>query len=275
MSRGVIHLGKSRKRRKMKVGIGDDEAVHANPASLAAIISGKAQGLLYFAAQKVEVVALAALRPYKANARTHSHTQIRKIAESVKRFGFCNPILIDDDHQIIAGHGRVEAAKFLGLTRVPALRLSHLSDAEKRAYIIADNRLAELASWDRDVLAIELEGLRDLNFNVELTGFDIGEVNIILDDADEVSRPNAASGEISHPAVSQGGDQWVLGEHRLVCGDAENELAYVSADIVIRHWQRFTGKSAMLVGTTKSFDDIKNDRANACVRPNASTRKSA
>jgi len=104
---------------------------------------------------------------------TDTFKQIRQIADSVARFGFCNPILIDDADRIIAGHGRVQAAKVLGLTAVPALRLSHLSDAEKRAYVLADNRLAELAGWDKEILAIELQGLIDLDFEVELTGFEM------------------------------------------------------------------------------------------------------
>ena len=101
-------------------------------------------------AQKIELIPTSELKPYRNNARTHSRKQIRQIAESIKRFGFNNPVLIDDDAQIIAGHGRVEAAKQLGLAVIPTLRLSHLSEAEKRAYIIADNRLAEKAGWDRE-----------------------------------------------------------------------------------------------------------------------------
>lgn len=100
------------------------------------------------------------LRPYPNNARAHSQKQIRQIAKSIKRFGFCNPVLTDDNNQIVAGHGRVAAAKQLGIDAVPVVRLSHLSEAEKRAYILADNKLAEQAGWDRDLLAIELQGLR-------------------------------------------------------------------------------------------------------------------
>jgi DNA modification methylase len=177
------------------------------------------------------VIAVNKLKPRKTNARTHSRKQIRQIAECIKRFGFNNPVLVDDADEIIAGHGRVEAAKLLQLTEVPALRLSHLSDAEKRAYVIADNRLAELAGWDKEILAIELQGLIDLNFEVELTGFDIGTIDIILDDAD------AARGECigpedetpdtgSTPAVTQTGDIWELGQHRLLCGDARDDVAY-------------------------------------------------
>ena len=105
---------------------------------------------------KIENLPVSALRPYARNARTHSRKQIRQIANSIERFGFCNPVLIDDDQQIIAGHGRVAAAKLLGIESVPIVRLSHLSEADKRAYILADNRLAEKAGWDKEILAIEL-----------------------------------------------------------------------------------------------------------------------
>ena len=114
------------------------------------------------------------LRAYAGNARTHSPKQIKQIAKSIERFGFNNPVLIDDDDQIIAGHGRVEAAKLLELKTVPTVRLSHLSDQEKRAYILADNRLAEKAGWDNEVLAIELQGLVDLGFDVLIDWFRAG-----------------------------------------------------------------------------------------------------
>src|SRR6516164_9155939 len=116
---------------------------------------------------KIEYTSVRELRPYLNNARTHSKKQIRQIANSIAKFGFCNPVLIDDAKQIIAGHGRVEAAKLLGVDAVPTCRLSHLSEADKRAYILADNRLAERAGWDRELLAIELQGLIDLDFEVE------------------------------------------------------------------------------------------------------------
>jgi ParB-like chromosome segregation protein Spo0J len=121
------------------------------------------------------------LRPYPGNARTHSPKQIKQISRSIERFGFNNPGLVDDDDQIIAGHGRVEAAKLLNMKTVPTVRLSHLSDDEKRAYILADNRLAEKAGWDNDILAIELQGLVDIGFDVLLTGFEPAEVDIIIE----------------------------------------------------------------------------------------------
>jgi DNA modification methylase len=178
----------------------------------------------------VEYSLVRELRPYGNNARTHSKQQIRQIAKSIKKFGFCNPVLIDDSKQIIAGHGRVEAAKLLGIDAVPTCRLSHLSEADKRAYILADNKLAEKAGWDRELLAIELQGLVDLNFEVELTGFEMAEIDVILDEAKEAN--DAETGpeddvlQPSGPAVTKPGDLWVLGNNRLLCGDARDQGAY-------------------------------------------------
>src|SRR5436309_9966405 len=132
---------------------------------------------------KIEFTLVNDLRPYPNNARTHSKRQIRQIASSIEKFGFCNPVLIDDSKQIIAGHGRVEAAKLLGIDAVPTCGLSHLSEADKRAYILADNKLAERAGWDREFLAIELQGLIELDVELELTGFDMAEIDLILEQA--------------------------------------------------------------------------------------------
>src|SRR6516165_11494791 len=164
-------------------------------------------------AMKIEYLLVRELRQYPNNARTHSKKQIRQIANSIKKFGFCNPVLIDDEKQIIAGHGRVEAAKLLGIDAVPTCRLSHLSEADKRAYILADNKLAEKAGWDKELLAIELQGLIDLDVEVELTGFEMAEIDLILDEAREASGdaggPEDAVPEPSlDPAVSQTGDLW-------------------------------------------------------------------
>lgn len=165
------------------------------------------------------------LRPYSRNARTHSRKQVRQIADSIERFGFTNPVLVSDDGEIIAGHGRVEAAKLLGLASVPTLRLSHLSAEERRAYVLADNKLALNAGWDQDILAIELQALIDLEFDVTLTGFSLAEVDFTLDAARERD-PEAPPGvedqipPIAPEAVSRMGDVWVLGRHRLICGDA-------------------------------------------------------
>jgi hypothetical protein len=180
---------------------------------------------------KIEQTPIHALKPQDRNARTHSKRQIRQIADSMRRFGFNNPILTDDNSQIIAGHGRLEAAKLLGMTTVPSIRLSHMSESEKRAYIIADNAIALKAGWDREILAIELQGLIDLGFEVELTGFEPAEIDLILGDWQE------ASGEASEPedqysdplegaTVSRLGDLWILGTHRLLCGDARSREDY-------------------------------------------------
>jgi DNA modification methylase len=171
------------------------------------------------------------LRPYPSNARTHSKRQIRQIARSIQRFGFCNPVLIDDNNQIIAGHGRVEAAKLLGMESVPTRRLSHLSEADKRAYILADNQLAAKAGWDKELLAIELQGLIDLDFEIELTGFEMPEIDLVLEEAREAKGASKGPEDNvpqypSGAAVSQAGDLWVLGNHRLLCGDARDQVAY-------------------------------------------------
>jgi DNA modification methylase len=179
----------------------------------------------------IEYMRVDELRPYAGNARTHSRKQIRQIAKSIERFGFCNPVLIDDTKQIVAGHGRVEAAKTLGMENVPTVRLSHLSDADKRAYILADNKLAEKAGWDREILAIELQSLIDLNFDIELTGFETAEIDLLLDEVREAA-PLSSGPEDSVPpyaagaAVSRLGDLWLLGQHRLLCGDAREQGAY-------------------------------------------------
>ena len=180
---------------------------------------------------KIEYTPMRELRSHPNNARTHSMKQIRQIAKSIQQFGFCNPVLVDDAKQIIAGHGRVEAAKLLGIDAVPTVRLSHLSAAEKRAYVLADNKLAEKAGWDRELLAIELQGLIELDVDIELTGFEMAEIDLILDEAREASGdaggPEDAVSEPSlDPAVSQTGDLWLLGSHRLLCGDARDQAAY-------------------------------------------------
>jgi DNA modification methylase len=181
---------------------------------------------------QIETLAVETLRPYSRNARTHSNKQIRQIAKSIQRFGFCNPVLIDDQCQIIAGHGRVAAAKLLGIKEVPTVKLAHLSDVEKRAYILADNRLAEKAGWDREILAIELQALVTLDFEVELTGFETAEVDLILEEATEASgerggREDETPAYKAGPAVTRPGDLWELGPHRLLCADARDPKAYV------------------------------------------------
>lgn len=169
------------------------------------------------------------LRPYAGNARTHSKKQIGQIARSIERFGFTNPVLVSDDGEIIAGHGRVEAARSLGIKSVPTLALSHLSETERRAYVLADNKLAENAGWDKEVLAIELQALVDLEFDTELTGFSLAEVDLVLDEAAEAdtdgnNTPEDIVPTISRDAVTRRGDLWLLGNHRLLCGDTQQQL---------------------------------------------------
>ncbi len=171
------------------------------------------------------------LKPYKQNARKHSAQQINKIADSIQKFQFNNPILIDKNNTIIAGHGRWEAGKKLKLEAVPTLCLDHLSEDEIRAYILADNKLAELAEWDPEILAIELQHLTsiDLDFDIEITGFDMGDIDFLIggavstqaDPADEVIEPHTGK-----PAITKPGDLWVLGNHKLYCGDALDEASF-------------------------------------------------
>ena len=174
---------------------------------------------------------ITSLKPYAHNARTHSKKQIKQIAASIVRFGFTNPVLISDDGEIIAGHGRVEAAKSLGWKAVPTLALSHLSETERRAYVLADNKLALNAGWGKEILAIELQALVDLEFDTELTGFSLAEIDLVLDEASDAD-PDQLDGEddqvsfASGPAVSRQGDLWQLGRHRLLCGDARSTIDF-------------------------------------------------
>ena len=180
---------------------------------------------------RIECLPINTLRPYKRNARRHSKAQVAQIAESIRRFGFTNPVLISDTGEIVAGHGRVEAARRLGMEAVPTLRLSHLSETERRAYVLADNKLALNAGWDNEILAIELQELTDLDFDLSLTGFSVAEIDVIVDaarDADPEARPDPADElpPLAACPVSQLGDVWLLGRHRLLCGDARDPCVY-------------------------------------------------
>lgn len=168
----------------------------------------------------------ASLKPWAKNARTHSKKQIRQLADSMQEFGFTNPVLIDDDGTILAGHGRVKAAELLGMHEVPCVGLSSMSEDQKRAYVIADNKLALNAGWDEELLAEELSALTDsdISFDVQLTGFSIAEVDHLIEDqvpeasgdpADDILSDTGQAPRRCHP-----GDVWVLGDHRLVCGNA-------------------------------------------------------
>jgi DNA modification methylase len=170
---------------------------------------------------------ICALRPYSRNARIHSKKQIKQIVASIERFGFTNPVLVSDEGEIIAGHGRVEAARLLGMKSVPTLALSHLSEAERRAYVIADNKLALNAGWDKEILAIELQALVDLEFDVELTGFSLAEIDFVIDEAgdadpDAVDAADDLVSVVTGQPVTRIGDLWLLGRHRLLCGDTRS-----------------------------------------------------
>ncbi len=160
------------------------------------------------------------LIPYANNARTHSDTQVAQIAASIREFGFTNPVLIDGDHGIIAGHGRVLAARKLGMTEVPVIELAHLSKAQRKAYILADNKLAMNAGWDNDLLAVELGELKADGFDLALTGFGSDEIAALLADQNEgLTDPDDIPEEPATP-VSALGDVWLLGKHRIICGDS-------------------------------------------------------
>ncbi len=182
---------------------------------------------------ELEVITLpvASLRPYRRNARTHSLKQIAQIAASIRTFGFNNPVLVDKDGIIIAGHGRVAAAKSLALETVPVIRLEHMSEAEKRAYILADNKLAEKAGWDAEILAIELQNLLDfdLDFDLSITGFELPEIDVLIGSLDsKPAKPDPADAvpAVVGPAVTRLGDTWQIGPHRLICGDALQRETY-------------------------------------------------
>jgi hypothetical protein len=194
------------------------------------------------------------LQAYGKNSRTHSDAQINQIVNSIKEFGFTNPVLINDKKEIIAGHGRVDAAKKLGLDSVPCVVLTGLTDAQKRAYIIADNRLALSADWNYDLLKDELDALKTDDFDLELLGFSDDELNDLLDpevefvpQSDEDDVP-----EIPEEPKTKLGDIWILGKHRLMCGDS------TSIDAVDK---LMDGKKADMVFT----DPLYNDEASGFI----------
>ena len=188
-------------------------------------------------ADHIEMKSVEELIPYSKNARTHSDNQVAQIANSIIEFGFTNPVLIDGSKGIIAGHGRLMAAKKLNLSQVPVVILDHLSEAQKRAYIIADNKLAENAGWDEEILANELHDLKEENFDLDLIGFEDQELEKLFanlyEDGEQKEEENIPDTE-ENP-ISKSGDIWILGDHKLICGDSckietyqlllENELA--------------------------------------------------
>jgi DNA modification methylase len=179
----------------------------------------------YPSAQRIEHWAIDKLIPFARNPRTHSDTQVAQIAASIAEFGFNNPILVDTKAGIIAGHGRLLAARKLQLQEVPVIVLDHLTDAQKRAYVIADNQLALNAGWDDELLRSEIAALQDEDFNVRLIGFDDEELALILaaQDAEDGQTDEDDVPELPQTPVSVAGDLWILGNHRLLVGDATDE----------------------------------------------------
>lgn len=171
----------------------------------------------------IKKISVSDLIPYANNSRTHSDEQVLQIASSIKEFGFINPVIVDGENGIIAGHGRVMAAKKLGLMDVPCVDASHLSEAQKKAYIIADNKLALNAGWDDEILRIELDMLTELDFDLSLTGFSDEELQALEPEEIAPEYEEDADGEVIEPPPepkTKEGDVWILGKHRLMCGDS-------------------------------------------------------
>ena len=179
----------------------------------------------------VEYRKVETLIPFARNPRTHSDAQVAKLAASIIEFGWTNPVLVDGSHGIIAGHGRLAAARKLGLTEVPVIELAHLTAAQKRAYVIADNRLALDAGWDEEMLAAELAELSDAGYDLDLTGFDADELAGIMTGEETITEGETDEDDVpetSGTACSKIGDVWVCGEHRVICGDSTDADTYVT-----------------------------------------------
>ena len=180
-------------------------------------------GLTITMAKRIELWPVDRLRPYERNARTHSVEQVAQIAASIVEFGFTNPILVDSNDGIIAGHGRLSAAQELGLKTVPVVVLDHLSDRQRKAYILADNQLALNAGWDTDLLRGELQDLAEQDFDLSLIGFSYDELADLLPEIEELPPEGAdedAAPEVPEEPVTKLGDVWLLGKHRVMCGDS-------------------------------------------------------
>ena len=171
---------------------------------------------------KIEHIAPSKLIPYVGNARTHSEEQIGQIAGSIREFGFVNPILVGDDDVIIAGHGRLLAAERLGLEDVPVIRLGHLSKAQRQALVLADNKIAENAGWDEELLRLELQALEEVDFDLGLIGFSDGELDELFADleTEDTSEEENAVPEAPEEPISKEGDIWICGNHRVLCGSS-------------------------------------------------------
>ena len=176
---------------------------------------------LMITTSKMQLVPIDKLVPYINNSRTHSPEQVMKLRASLREFGFINPVIIDKDYGVIAGHGRLMAAKEEGMTEVPCVFAEHLTEAQKKAYIIADNRMAMDAGWDEELLRVEIESLEAEAFDLSLTGFDEKELSKLFDDGNETEDDDFdVDAELEKPPITQPGDIWLLGRHRLLCGDS-------------------------------------------------------
>ena len=196
---------------------------------------------------EMQLVAVSKLIPYVNNARTHSAEQVMKLRSSLREFGFINPVIIDREYNVIAGHGRIMAAKEEGITEVPCVFVDYLTEAQKKAYILADNRMAMDAGWDEELLRIEIESLKDMDFNVGLTGFSEDELAELYgeDKQSEVEDDDYdLSDALEKAAFVKHGDIWTVGRHRLMCGDATS-----SEDVAAL----MDGKKANLIITDPPF----------------------
>ena len=224
---------------------------------------------------KIETRALAALIPYINNARTHSDAQVAQIAASIREFGWTNPVLVDGENGVIAGHGRLMAARKLGMDEVLVIELAHMTPAQKRAYILADNKLALNGGWDDELLALELGELQTEGFDLELIGFDAGELNDLLAAAEETEglTDEDAVPEAPDVPVTVEGDVWLLGNHRLMCGDSTSidavELLMEGRKAQMVHTDPPYGVEYQSNMRTKSakFEMLKNDDAFLDIAP--------
>lgn len=175
---------------------------------------------------EMQLVDISRLIPYQNNARTHSKEQINKLRSSLREFGFVNPVIIDREYNVIAGHGRIAAAREEGITQVPCVFVDHLTEAQKKAYILADNRMALDAGWDEDLLRVELEALEEMGYDLGLTGFDDKELAALFPAEEAKEDDFDVDAELQKPTFTKAGDVWTLGRHRLVCGDATDSAVY-------------------------------------------------
>lgn len=209
-----------------------------------------------------KTIKTADLIPYARNSRTHSDAQVAKIASSIKEFGFLNPIIIDAENGIIAGHGRLMAAQKLGLDSVPVLEASHLTDAQRRAYVIADNRLALDAGWDAELLKVELQDLEAADFDLSLTGFEVDELAKFLEpEVAEGLTDEDAVPEVPAQPVTVEGDVWLLGRHRLMCGDSTSieYMERLCEGQLVDMWLTDPPYNVAYEGGTKEKLTIQND----------------